>query len=108
MNSTTTHIQSTQHDAAVETLRVRVYGCVQGVGFRYATMQQAQQLAVRGWVRNRSDGSVEATIQGSAQQLELMHAWLKQGPRHARVDRIEARTVEDAPAYPDFTQYPDA
>jgi acylphosphatase len=108
MNSTSAPIQPDRQDADMETRRVQVYGRVQGVGFRYATVEQARQLAVCGWVRNRIDGSVEATIQGSAPQLDRMQAWLAHGPRNARVDRLQTQAVDHAPVYPTFTQYPDA
>jgi len=93
---------------AQATRQVRVYGRVQGVGFRYATVQQARRLALHGWVRNRLDGSVEVTLQGSAQQVDLMQAWLQQGPPSARVERIVAAVLDHAPVFPNFEQYPDA
>lgn len=78
--------------------RVRVHGQVQGVGFREACVEQARRLGVRGWVRNRRDGSVEALIHGSALQVDGMLAWLAQGPPTARVDRLDHEPVMPAPA----------
>jgi len=76
--------------------RVLIFGCVQGVGFRYHTCEQAKQLGVRGWVCNRSDGSVEAYICGSKAQLDVMKAWLAHGPDWAQVNDIyfEEATAE--------------
>jgi acylphosphatase len=72
-------------NARIETYYVRVRGVVQGVGFRHATVRRAHALGVRGWVANLDDGSVEALIQGPANQVDLMLEWLRRGPPHARV-----------------------
>lgn len=79
----------------VKQFQIRVTGLVQGVGYRYACRQQAEQLGIHGWVRNCGDGAVEACIQGSDSTLEVMLHWIRQGPDFARVDRIEV--VETAP-----------
>jgi acylphosphatase len=72
-------------NARIATYYVRVRGVVQGVGFRHATVRRAHALGVRGWVANLDDGSVEALIQGPANQVDLMLEWLRRGPPHARV-----------------------
>ena len=59
---------------------LRVYGLVQGVYYRHSTIQQAQRLGLHGWVRNRSDGSVEALVQGAADAVQTLIAWAHQGP----------------------------
>ena len=69
--------------------RLQIHGRVQGVGYRWAMVVQARRLGVRGWVRNRRDGSVEAMVAGTAQALEAMVAWAGQGPRSAMVARVE-------------------
>ena len=70
---------------------VRVTGRVQGVFFRAWTQQQANALGVTGWVRNCSDGSVEADMAGEeAAVLELIER-LHRGPPSAVVDRVEVR-----------------
>ena len=73
----------------MERLTVQIHGRVQGVGFRYATLAQAQALGVPGWVRNRPDGSVEAAFYGPRTVLEQMLAWCEEGPRAARVERVD-------------------
>lgn len=65
-----------------------IYGRVQGVGFRYFTWKEAKKLGIKGSVRNRADGSVEAIAQGSEEQLEAFEQWLKLGPRTAKVERV--------------------
>ncbi len=75
--------------AAARTCTARVRGRVQGVGYRESCVQQATALGVTGWVRNRADGSVEAMLQGDADVVERMCAWLRRGPPMARVDGVE-------------------
>ena len=67
----------------------RVRGRVQGVGFRWFVENAAQQFGIAGWVRNRSDGSVEVLAQGTREQLFNLRAKLHEGPRAARVDEVE-------------------
>ena len=74
-----------------QTVHVSVAGRVQGVGFRDALQAQAIRHGVRGWVRNRRDGSVEAIFQGDAAAVEALLAWTRRGPPAARVDAVTAR-----------------
>ena len=76
------------------TRHLLVVGHVQGVGFRYAAERQAAALGIRGWVRNRSDGTVEAVIQGAPDAVAKMIAWARNGPRHACVERVEVEPAE--------------
>lgn len=70
------------------TRQIRVSGRVQGVGFRYALRREAQRNGVRGWVRNRLDGSVEALVQGEASAVARVVEWARRGPPAARVDEL--------------------
>ena len=67
-------------------MRCSISGKVQGVWFRASAKEQAEQLQIRGWARNVSDGSVEVFACGTESQLELFYSWLQHGPRLARVD----------------------
>jgi len=71
------------------TVRVRIAGRVQGVGFRYWTEETACGLGLAGWVRNRRDGSVEALFSGSADDVAEMMRRCQQGPRAAQVASVE-------------------
>ena len=73
---------------------LRVYGLVQGVYYRHSTIQQAQRLGLHGWVRNRSDGSVEALAAGPAEALDHLVAWARRGPPAARVDEVGWEAAE--------------
>lgn len=67
----------------------RVYGRVQGVGFRYSTQYEANRLGLTGYARNLDDGSVEVVACGENEKVEQLLAWLKAGgPRSARVEKV--------------------
>ena len=70
-------------------IRVRISGRVQGVWFRGWTQQMAESLELDGWVRNRRDGTVEALFSGEADLVDQMVAMCRQGPTHARVERVD-------------------
>ena len=88
------------------TKRIEVRGRVQGVGFRYAMGEAARGLGVAGWVRNRTDGSVEALVQGPRDAVEAMVAWARQGPRGARVDEVREHAADGE--FAGFEQRPTA
>jgi acylphosphatase len=69
--------------------RVVVHGRVQGVFFRDSARRKAANLAVAGWVCNRSDGAVEAVFEGAPDAVAAMVDWSGQGPRGAEVERVE-------------------
>ena len=70
--------------------RVTVSGRVQGVFFRESCRREAQAAGVAGWVRNRSDGTVEAVLEGDPAAVERVLAWMRRGPSHARVSDVGA------------------
>jgi acylphosphatase len=74
--------------------QIRVQGRVQGVGFRYALRDQAERLGITGWVRNRSDGSVQALLQGEQAAIDRLLAWARRGPPGARVAALEEEPLE--------------
>lgn len=69
--------------------RYIVSGRVQGVFYRASTQKQAQQLGLKGWVRNLSSGQVEAIAQGDEAALTIFEKWLWQGPVAAKVTHVE-------------------
>jgi acylphosphatase len=85
-------------------VRVHVFvsGLVQGVFFRQNAKRVADSLGLRGWVRNLSDGRVEAVIEGPEEKVAEMIEWLKRGPPLARVERVEVIREEYKGEYRDF------
>ncbi len=75
--------------------RAVVHGSVQGVGFRFSCAREAERLGVHGWVRNRSDGTVEAVVQGDPDAVDELLAWLRHGPRFADVSGVDV--VDEEP-----------
>lgn len=74
--------------------RVVVQGQVQGVFFRDSTRERARAHGVAGWVSNRSDGSVEAVLEGPAEAVERVVRFMETGPARARVQDVEASDEE--------------
>jgi acylphosphatase len=79
-------------------------GRVQGVGFRYEMMRQADRLGVTGWVRNTRDGKVEAVVDGPPDRIDAIIAWARRGPPAARVTDVQVS--ENAGSYDEFEQWP--
>jgi acylphosphatase len=79
-----------------ENVRARavISGRVQGVAFRFETQWTAERIGVRGWVRNRPDGTVQALFEGERARVEEMLAWCRRGPALARVAAVDV-TWED-------------
>jgi acylphosphatase len=71
-----------------------VHGRVQGVGFRMAARREAERLGLAGSVHNRADGTVEVQAEGEADGLRRFGAWLADGPRAARVERVDDEEME--------------
>ncbi len=76
-----------------ETLKLKIRGHVQGVGFRDASKRHAHLYGVCGWVSNAMDGSVDLVLQGSPDQVDRMLSWLEQGPVGAQVRSVEQEVV---------------
>lgn len=83
-------------------VKVNIYGKVQGVGFRYSTLQKANEMGIKGFVKNRTDGSVYMEIEAEGKLLEEFLYWCRKGPSWSRVDDI---VVNDIPFsnYNNFT-----
>jgi len=75
---------------------LKISGCVQGVGFRYSMAEEAERLGVTGWVRNRSDGTVEAVIDGAPDAVEAVLGWARRGPRGASVTEVEVVEIRES------------
>ncbi len=79
------------------TVRVRISGRVQGVGYRDWTERTAGDLGLSGWVRNVRDGSVETLLSGAPAKVGAMIARCRRGPRAAVVSSVAVEDVASAP-----------
>ncbi|HBU27668.1 TPA: acylphosphatase [Candidatus Uhrbacteria bacterium] len=84
-------------------LHVRIEGRVQGVGYRNSLKDMAVKLGIRGWVRNRGDGSVEVHMVGNTEALQSLLAWCQNGSPLASVSTIHATELDDVPNYSAFS-----
>jgi acylphosphatase len=86
------------------TVRVHIFvsGRVQGVFFRQSTQRQAQNLGVKGWVRNMPDGRVEAVFEGEEKSVKAIVDYCSHGPFAARVDHLEIRNENYKAEFSDF------
>ncbi|MDD5180540.1 MAG: acylphosphatase [Gallionellaceae bacterium] len=82
------------------TLHLVIHGRVQGVFFRDSMRREAQRLGVAGWVRNRSDGAVEAVVHGEFTDVDAIVRWARHGPEFAQVERVDIEPAEGS--YPNF------
>ena len=73
----------------LKTLHLVIHGRVQGVFFRQSMQREAQYLAISGWVRNRSNGTVEAVVHGDPAAVDAMVRWAHKGPEMAHVERVD-------------------
>jgi acylphosphatase len=80
-----------------------ISGRVQGVGFRHFTRKNAENLGVTGWVKNLSDGRVEAVFQGSEEQIEELIQRCKKGPVASYVQNIEIEKNSGEEDYKNFS-----
>ena len=75
-------------------LNICVSGKVQGVFFRASTKEQADQLGVKGFVRNEPNGDVYIEVEGGEEKLKIFLDWCRRGPNRARVEKVEVEEVD--------------
>lgn len=83
--------------------RVIIEGRVQGVFFRHHTQEMAHQLGVKGWVKNRRDGRVEAVFEGDIETVDQIVEWCHQGPSEAKVTKVSVTSEDYIGEYEDFS-----
>ncbi|WP_447917138.1 acylphosphatase [Achromobacter aegrifaciens] len=97
-------MQDPKPDTHIETVHVTITGAVQGVGYRHAAVRRAHMLGAKGWVQNLPNGTVEAMVQGTADQVDHMLEWLRRGPPGASVEEITTRREYTDKRYIRFEQ----
>ncbi len=76
-------------------VHVVISGRVQGVWFRASVQQKAEQLGITGWVRNTSEGCVEAIFEGEEELVKEMVEWCHRGPPLAKVENVEVKNIQE-------------
>ncbi len=72
---------------------LQISGRVQGVGFRYYTQKKVDELGIKGYAKNRPDGSVFIEAEGEEETLEAFVFWCEEGPAWARVSKVEKQEI---------------
>ena len=90
--------------ASKKHITIRVHGRVQGVFFRASTQEKAQELGLAGFVQNQPDGTVYLEAEGDTEALKKLEQWVRQGPRHARVEKVEVKEKEELEGFEGFEQ----
>jgi acylphosphatase len=83
-------------------LHLIISGRVQGVGFRFSAYDQANDLALAGWVRNIASGEVEILAEGARERLEMLAAWAHLGPPSAHVTGIREEWLDSTGEFTEF------
>jgi acylphosphatase len=83
--------------------RVVIEGRVQGVFFRHHTQEMAFELGVKGWVKNRRDGHVEAVFEGDQERVDQILQWCRRGPSGARVTKVHSTWENYTGEFDDFS-----
>jgi acylphosphatase len=90
-----------------EARRLVITGQVQGIGYRWSMVAAAEEFGITGWVRNRRDGSVEATVCGADEAIARIMVWAQRGPPGARVEHVAIELAETGD-FSGFEQLPTA
>lgn len=84
------------------TLRCKLYGIVQGVSLRYNIMLKANELGLKGWVKNNEDGTVSVEVCGDKNSLSEFKFWLEKSPGFSRIEKIKEEWFKEDREYKDF------
>lgn len=87
----------------MKTIKIKVFGDVQGVNFRHEAKQEADELGLMGFVSNLPDGSVYIEAEGEEEDLERILRWCSTGPDIAKVFKVKSEVSEEIVGYPDFS-----
>ena len=85
-------------------IAIRVHGKVHGVFFRASTQEKAEELGLTGFVQNDPDGTVYLEAEGEPQALKKLEQWVHQGPKRARVEKVEVEEKKELKDFDGFEQ----
>ncbi|MBC5993863.1 acylphosphatase [Pontibacter cellulosilyticus] len=85
-------------------IAMRVHGKVQGVFFRASTQEKAEALGLTGFVQNEDDGTVYLEAEGDETALRKLEQWVHEGPKNARVERVDVKTLKELKGFDGFEQ----
>jgi len=80
-----------------------ISGTVQGVGFRFFSLKKAEELDVKGWVKNLPSGQVEILAEAEANTLTIFKSWIELGPVHANVTQVDVNSLNATNEFKTFT-----
>lgn len=83
-------------------IKLVIRGKVHGVGFRFSCMEAAYKYGIKGFVRNKSDGSVYVEAEGEGENLNLFRQWCEKGPLWAKVNEVEEEVTPGTKDYNSF------
>ena len=86
----------------VKRAKLHIFGTVQGVFYRTSAIKEAKSLTIVGWIKNRADSSVECIAEGTKSNLEQFITWCKDGPTHAKVERIDVEWLDPTNEFSNF------
>jgi acylphosphatase len=95
-------MKRTEDEVSFRRAHFRVTGSVQGVGYRYFTFRHARRLALKGWVRNMSDGRVEVLAEGPSDVIQNLAGLLADGPRGSKVTEVDLEWKPWSGEFEDF------
>lgn len=87
----------------MKAVHIRIEGRVQGVGYRNAMRDAADSLGLKGWVRNRADGTVESQAVGEIGQIDALIEWCRKGSVMSQVTNVIVADMTEMPHYSAFT-----
>jgi len=87
----------------MKNVHVKISGRVQGVFFRVSTKEKAEQLRIKGWVRNTKDGCVEAVFEGEDHLVDQMIEWCFRGPPQSKVENVEVNEQNPTDSFVNFS-----
>ncbi len=87
----------------MKSLKIKIYGKVQGVFFRANAQEKAQKLNLTGWAKNESDGTVLIEAQGEKEALEKFLKWCQEGSPYSKVEKVDSQWEEVKKEFRDFS-----